>query len=161
MSDRRNFTKSEKEYAWEKADTIPGRNPDYYRADKAGNVVSKPQYGKDSDMGYNIDHSKPLAENGTYHKNNIQVLQTSQNKSKGSDYPYNYSSEPQRGISAAPVPDVDLRSSATRSGDLHFKPDGTVNRNSSAVRDGSVLVTKDGHVDGRSAAVKDGSVKFK
>jgi hypothetical protein len=88
------------------------------RSDK----IKYSEYGKDSEMGWNVDHSKPLAENGTYHPNNLQALQTAQNKSKNATYPYEYS-ENQKGVSPV-APDVDLRSSAVRSQSLTFKPDG-------------------------------------
>jgi hypothetical protein len=97
-SERRNFKKQEIQDSWEKAETITGKNPDLYRKDKCNNVIYKPSYGKDSPLGWNVDHSKPLKEGGTYHPNNLQVLQTSQNKSKGGDLNYKYKEVEQKGM---------------------------------------------------------------
>lgn len=80
-------------------------------------------YGKTTTMGWDVDHSKPLAKGGTYHPNNLQVLQAEENRySKNANYPYDYSSE-KRGVGYT-APSVDLRSSAVKSGELYFKPDG-------------------------------------
>ncbi|CAF1624592.1 unnamed protein product, partial [Didymodactylos carnosus] len=51
-SQRKAFTESEKDAAWEKADTIPGTNPDFYREDRMGNALNKGSYGQYSDMGW-------------------------------------------------------------------------------------------------------------
>ena len=159
-SERKAFTGSEKDAAWEKADTIPGTNPDFYREDRAGNALNKGSYGLYSDMGWQVDHSRSLAEGGQMgHPNNHQVLQSRQNASKGATPAGEYfPNAEQMGISAVHAPDVDYRSSAVRSGDLSFTPDGTVDGRSEAVRNGDVLVTQSGGVDGRSAAVKQGDV---
>ncbi len=159
-SDRKAFTVSQKDAAWEKADTIPGTNPDFYREDRAGNALNKTSYGLHTDMGWQVDHSHPLAAGGQMnHPNNHQVLQSCQNESKGSKPAGEYfPSAEQMGISAVHAPDVDYRSSAVRSGELSFKPDGTVDGRSEAVRSGDVIKTMSGGVDGRSAAVKQGDV---
>jgi hypothetical protein len=36
--ERRNFTQTEKDNAWDKAEKIPGCNPDVYRLDKSGSI---------------------------------------------------------------------------------------------------------------------------
>lgn len=90
---RRKFTEDEINYVWGKASIAKGYNPDCYRKDKCGNIIFYGSYGKDTTMGWNVDHSKPLVSGGTYHLNNLQVLQSSQNKSKGSKTPYDYNSE--------------------------------------------------------------------
>ena len=46
----------------------------------------KPSYGKYSEMGWNIDHSKPQAKGGTDHLNNLQPMNSSANSSKGDKY---------------------------------------------------------------------------
>ena len=46
MSNRRKISKNEREYVWKKADEVPGRDPDYYRQDKCGNVIYYDSYGK-------------------------------------------------------------------------------------------------------------------
>lgn len=69
-----------------KGKVIPGKNPDLYRQDKYGNTMYKPSYGKYSEMGWNIDHSKPQAKGGTDHLNNLQPMNSSANSSKGDKY---------------------------------------------------------------------------
>jgi hypothetical protein len=159
-SERTAFTGSQKDAAWEKADTIPGTNPDFYREDCAGNALNKGSYGQYTDMGWQVDHSRPLNKGGQMdHPNNHQVLQSRQNASKGNKPAGEYfASAEQMGISAVHAEDVDYRSSAVKSGDLTFKPNGTVDGRSEAVRNGDVIVTQSGGVDGRSAAVKQGDV---
>ena len=69
-------TERQKGNAWNKAEDIGGKNPNLYRKDKFGNVLYKPSYGKDSEMGWEIDHSKPKSKGGTDHPNNLQIMQT-------------------------------------------------------------------------------------
>lgn len=83
MSD---FTQERIDQVWEKGTVIPGKNPDLYRQDKFGNTMYKPSYGKYSDMGWNIDHSKPQAKGGTDHLNNLQPMNSKANCSKGDKY---------------------------------------------------------------------------
>jgi hypothetical protein len=163
MSDRRNISKHEREYVWEKADEVPGRDPDYYRQDKCGNVIYYDSYGKDSNMGWNVDHSKPIAEGGTYHLNNLQVMQTSQNKSKGATYRYDYDHIENRGSTQydlAPT-QFDRRSELVRNGDLQWNYDGSVDARCSAVRSGEVTLNNDGSIRKNCRAANDKTLLFK
>ncbi len=72
-----------KDEVWNKGQKIPGKDPDLYRKDVLGNVIYYPSYGKDSEMGWEIDHKKAQAKGGTDHLNNLQPLQTQANQSKG------------------------------------------------------------------------------
>lgn len=54
-----NFSKERLGQIWDKGQAIRGKNPDLYRRDRYGNVMYRPSYGKTSNMGWNIDHSKP------------------------------------------------------------------------------------------------------
>eukprot|EP00743_Colponemidia_sp_Colp-15_P009263 GILK01010119.1.p1 GENE.GILK01010119.1~~GILK01010119.1.p1 ORF type:complete len:318 (-),score=28.63 GILK01010119.1:65-1018(-) len=159
-SDRRAFSSAEKENAWQKADPIPGCNPDVYRKDKMGNRMHFGSYGKNTSVGWHMDHSKPLASGGTSHPNNLHALQAAQNHSKGGKYPYDYQSSERKGDPPVPVT-VDLRTSLVRSGALTFKPDGTVDGKCSAVKTGIVLVKTSGEVDRRSSGYRSGEVKLK
>jgi hypothetical protein len=129
-----------KNYAWEKAEKVKGYDPAKYRIDKLGNIIYKASYGKDTKMGWNVDHSKPLNEGGTNHKNNMQALQTSQNKSKGSKYPYNYDESEPRGVTRYDLikTNVDKRSSFVKNQGLLFNFDGTIDARSKAVKSGHV-----------------------
>jgi len=42
----RKFTPKRLDEVWEKGKKIPGRDPDLYRKDPAGNVIYKPSYGR-------------------------------------------------------------------------------------------------------------------
>ena len=46
----------------------------------------KPSYGKTSEMGWNVDHSKPQAKGGTDHLNNLQPMNSRANSSKSDKY---------------------------------------------------------------------------
>jgi hypothetical protein len=39
-----------------------------------GNEMYKPSYGKSSEMGWNVDHSKPQSKGGTDHLNNLHFV---------------------------------------------------------------------------------------
>ena len=67
---------------WNKGKTIRGKNPDSYRKDKLGNEMYYPSYGKNSPMGWEIDHSKSQSKGGTDHLNNLQPMNTEANKQK-------------------------------------------------------------------------------
>jgi hypothetical protein len=160
MTDRRKFKQDEIEDTWNKAESISGKNPELYRQDKVGNIIYYHSYGKDSAMGWDVDHSKPLCEGGTYHKNNLQVLQAAQNRyDKNGTYPYNYNTEAQ-GVTRYDLiqTPIDKRSSAVKSGAVLFNYDGSIDQRSAAVRSGDVKLTKDGNIDKRCSAYKSGSI---
>jgi len=160
--ERRAFTQEEIDAAWEKGEVAPGQDPDLYRQDKSGNIIYQYSYGKDSDMGWNVDHSKPLHEGGTYHPNNLQPFQTEQNKAKGSVYPYNFADNEPRGITQVQeYTPIDERSHEVRSGDVTINKDGKPRKNCKAVNQGDVLLTPNGEVDPTSPAVQEGSLRFK
>ncbi|KAL9652311.1 hypothetical protein ABK040_011969 [Willaertia magna] len=164
MSERRAFTEEEKEQAWNKSKTIPGYDEDKYRQDKVGNIMYHDSYGKNSNMGWSVDHSKPLNEGGTYHPNNLQAMNFAQNcYDKNDQYPYDYSNAEPKGVTRYDNIDteIDKRCSSYQNNNILLNYDGTVDGRSSAVRSGNVLLTKSGHVDKRCKAAKDGSVTFK
>lgn len=73
---------------WEKGSKISGKNPDVYRKDAAGNTIYRSSYGKDTKMGWQIDHKHPLAKGGSDNLRNLQPLQSAENKKKSDKYPY-------------------------------------------------------------------------
>jgi 5-methylcytosine-specific restriction endonuclease McrA len=73
---------------WEHGKKIPGKDPNLYRKDAAGNVIYRPSYGKDSEMGWEVDHKKPVDKGGTDNLRNLQPLQSGENKEKGKQYPW-------------------------------------------------------------------------
>ena len=56
-----------KQEVWDKAKKVRGKDPDKYRKDKLGNEIYFGSYGKNTEMGWEIDHSKPKCEGGTDH----------------------------------------------------------------------------------------------
>ena len=84
----RRFSQERVEEVWEKAKKIPGKNPDDYRRDAAGNVIRRSSYGKDSEMGWEVDHKRPVDKDGTDNLRNLQPLQTDENREKGNKYPW-------------------------------------------------------------------------
>ena len=68
-------TKSNKSELWNNSAIIPSKNPDKYRADVYGTIITK----KNSD----IDHIKPKKLGGSDHINNLQLLHRSTNRSLG------------------------------------------------------------------------------
>ena len=74
---------SRKDDVWNKAKTIRGKDPAKYRQDPYGNVLYYASYGKDSKMGWEIDHIKPREDGGSDHLRNLQALSTRVNREKG------------------------------------------------------------------------------
>ena len=81
-------TEKQRETAWQKAEPIPGKNPNLYRRDRFGNEIYKPAYGKHGEKSWEVDHSKPKSKGGTNSPRNLQAMQTSANRRKGDRYPY-------------------------------------------------------------------------
>ena len=73
---------------WERGKRIPGKDPDLFRRDAAGNTIYKPAHGKDSEMGWEVDHKKPVDKGGTDNLRNLQPLKTDENKEKSNKYPW-------------------------------------------------------------------------
>lgn len=81
-----NFTDERLDQVWGKGQTIRGKDPDVYRKDIFGNVMYKHSYGKPSEMGWTVDHSKPQSKGGTDHLNNLQPMNTIANIKKNDKY---------------------------------------------------------------------------
>jgi 5-methylcytosine-specific restriction endonuclease McrA len=85
----RGFDTERVEQVWEQGKKIQGKDPNLYRRDAAGNVIYRPSYGKDSEMGWEVDHKKPVDKDGTDNLKNLQPLQTDENREKSNQYPWN------------------------------------------------------------------------
>ena len=48
----------------------------------------KPSYGKQSDMGWEVDHRHPISKGGTDSSRNLQAVQWEENRKKSDTYPY-------------------------------------------------------------------------
>lgn len=84
---RRDLTEPEIEAVWQKANIIPNNNPNVYRQDYAGAWIRRDQYGQKTEYGWEVDHIKPLIQNGTYDMGNMLPLHHKNNAKKGDDYP--------------------------------------------------------------------------
>jgi len=76
-------TQRQKDYAWEKAEKVKGKNPDTWRRDSAGNLIRRGSYGTLGEYGWEVDHKNPKSKGGTDHLRNIQALHWRHNRSKG------------------------------------------------------------------------------
>jgi 5-methylcytosine-specific restriction endonuclease McrA len=84
----RHFSDDTVQKVWKRGSIVRGKNPDSYRRDAAGNVIYRPSYGKDSEMGWEVDHRKPVDKGGRDNLGNLQPLQTDENRQKGKRYPW-------------------------------------------------------------------------
>ena len=80
------YSEDRLEQIWDKGQPIKGKNPNLYRQDCEGNTIYKPNYGKITPMGWEVDHSKPRCLGGTDHLNNLQPMQANANRRKGGNY---------------------------------------------------------------------------
>ena len=73
----------DKDRAWAKASKARGKDPAKYRRDDLGNEIFYGSYGKDSEMGWQIDHIKPKSKGGSDNIRNLRALKTEANRLKG------------------------------------------------------------------------------
>ena len=73
---------------WNKSQTINDKNPEIYRLDFLGNILYRGSYGKETIMGWEIDHIKPVSKGGTDEMDNLQILNSAANAKKGDTYPW-------------------------------------------------------------------------
>ena len=81
-------TENQKQIAWENAKRMRGKNPNLYRRDVFGNKIYKPAYGTYGAQSWEVDHSHPKAKGGTDSPRNLQAMQSTANRTKGTRYPY-------------------------------------------------------------------------
>jgi len=82
MADKYGNYQNKKDEVWEKGKKVRGKDPDLYRKDDEGNLMYKHSYGKSTEMGWEIDHSKAQKDGGTNHLNNLRPLNTSLNRGR-------------------------------------------------------------------------------
>lgn len=80
------FSDERIDQVWDKGKRVRGKDPNLYRRDGEGNVIYRHSYGKQSDMAWEVDHSKPKAKGGTDHLNNLNPLQWEANREKSDKY---------------------------------------------------------------------------
>lgn len=82
------YTKEELNQIFAKGDKVRGKDPNLYRKDACGNEIYRHSYGKETPMGWEVDHSNPKKNGGTDYSRNLKPLQSSENSRKGATYPY-------------------------------------------------------------------------
>jgi hypothetical protein len=82
------YSKEKLDQIFAKGDIVRGKDPNKYRKDACGNVLYRQSYGKETPMGWEVDHSNPKANGGTDCSRNLKPLQSSENSRKGANYPY-------------------------------------------------------------------------
>jgi hypothetical protein len=66
---------------WNQCIPVKNKDSNLYRRDAAGNEIYYHSYGKNSNMGWEIDHLLPQSRGGLHTIDNLQALQTSENRS--------------------------------------------------------------------------------
>nr|ACU21209.1 unknown [Glycine max] len=80
------FDSNAKAICWGKADTVPGRHPERWRKDAAGNVVCKRFFNCIGCLCYEYDHIIPFSKGGESTADNCQILQSRVNRFKSDKY---------------------------------------------------------------------------
>lgn len=78
-----NFDEATIQAVWNRGRIIPNYDPNLWRWDTCGAVMSRREYGMISDCGWEIDHIKPVAHGGGDTLSNLQPLQWRNNRRKG------------------------------------------------------------------------------
>ena len=92
MSD---YTKEQLDKIWEKGVVVNDLNPTVYRTDDAGGLMKRTLYGKEGNLGWEVDHiySKEKLKALGVPKNrwddmvNLRPMNAKNNVAKGEDYP--------------------------------------------------------------------------
>ncbi|KAK6250010.1 HNH endonuclease - like 1 [Theobroma cacao] len=78
----RSFDSKAKSKCWANAETVPGRHPERWRKDAAGNIVCKRFCNCKGCLCFEYDHIVPFSRGGESTAENCQILQTRVNRLK-------------------------------------------------------------------------------
>lgn len=83
------FTEEIKKAVWNKAQIVAGVDSTKKRKDQCGAWIEWSSHGDTTEKGsgWEIDHIKPVAKDGTDDLSNLQPLQWQNNRTKSDDYP--------------------------------------------------------------------------
>ncbi|XVF50063.1 hypothetical protein PTKIN_Ptkin04bG0064400 [Pterospermum kingtungense] len=76
------FDSKAKSRCWANAEMVPGRHPERWRKDAAGNIVCKRFCNCQGCLCFEYDHIVPFSKGGESTEENCQILQTRVNKFK-------------------------------------------------------------------------------
>ncbi|KAJ8772987.1 hypothetical protein K2173_028164 [Erythroxylum novogranatense] len=76
------FDRLVKNMCWAKAEIVPGRHPERWRKDSAGNIVCKRFCNCQGCLCFEYDHIVPFSKGGESTVENCQILQTRVNRYK-------------------------------------------------------------------------------
>ncbi|BBN16685.1 hypothetical protein MPTK1_7g08480 [Marchantia polymorpha subsp. ruderalis] len=76
------FDEKMRNLCWQKADVVPGRHPERWRKDGAGNVVCRSLTRCTGCLCYEYDHIQPYSKGGETDLSNCQILQSRVNRLK-------------------------------------------------------------------------------
>ena len=83
-----NYSEGRLKEIWNKGHVISNKDKELYRKDDCGNEIYWSSYGKQSDMGWEVDHIKPESKEGSNNLRNLRPLHHEENARKGNAYPY-------------------------------------------------------------------------
>ena len=83
------WTDETKKAVWNKAEIVPGIDSSQKRKDHCGAWIEWSKHGDTAEngSGWEIDHIKPVAKDGTDDLSNLQPLHWKNNRTKSDDYP--------------------------------------------------------------------------
>lgn len=92
------FSEAEIEAVWQKAFIQANNDPSVFRKDYAGAWIRRNDYGKNTIYGWQIDHVRPLALNGSHDMKNLLPLHWENNEEKSDNFPNWTTKKTSRGI---------------------------------------------------------------
>lgn len=81
----RPFSNATIEAVWQRV--VGGLGDSRYKKDTCGATIDWEEYGKPTELGWEIDHIIPVSSGGGDNLKNLQALHWENNRSKGDDYP--------------------------------------------------------------------------
>ena len=79
-------SETRKRAAWQKASVVPGYDPQLLRRDRFGNLMSWPEYGKQTDFGWELDHVWPTSLLGSDDLTNLAATHWKANRLKSNNF---------------------------------------------------------------------------
>lgn len=83
------FANTTVEAVWNKGAEISGRDSKLWRRDMCGHIIKRVEYGNTkSEYGWEVDHKKPVAKQGSDDLSNLQPLYWKTNRDKSDAFPW-------------------------------------------------------------------------